>query len=197
MDISSDRILEGFLLATTVSAWWAGVYLLYAQSVRIKHVAKSFREHLKRIGDFVLEEHPEWHKTMGFPKKTASFKAIETRKNEILRKMDGNSHLFGLIREEQDKILACAHTIGNDYAARERAKSKESSTRPKPWREILGVSNDDNDINSVRKAFRKQAMALHPDRLGGDAAKMAALNIAITKAENELSRNQRHIGRGG
>ncbi|WP_186211121.1 J domain-containing protein [Burkholderia gladioli] len=56
------------------------------------------------------------------------------------------------------------------------------------WREVIGVPPDVADIASVRAAFRRRAMELHPDRPGGSHDKMAELNMALQSAEKELTR---------
>lgn len=53
------------------------------------------------------------------------------------------------------------------------------------WREILGVSNSETNVEVIKKAYRKAAMKEHPDR-GGTGKKMPELNKAIEDARNEL-----------
>ncbi len=56
--------------------------------------------------------------------------------------------------------------------------------------QILGVSRDAS-ADQVRRAYRFQAMRLHPDRAGGDAGQMAELNAAHDQIQADLARGNR------
>jgi hypothetical protein len=52
------------------------------------------------------------------------------------------------------------------------------------WRRVLGV-DDGADLGTVERAYRKLAIAHHPDQ-GGDPDQMARINAAIVVARKEL-----------
>lgn len=56
---------------------------------------------------------------------------------------------------------------------------------PDDWRSVLGVG-DGATIDDVEASFRRRAKDAHPDRPGGDAGLMAALNAARSAARREL-----------
>src|ERR1700736_6198251 len=53
----------------------------------------------------------------------------------------------------------------------------EGHDKPKSYYEELGVSPDASE-EEIRAAFRRKAKGAHPDKPGGDAAKMARANRA-------------------
>ncbi len=53
------------------------------------------------------------------------------------------------------------------------------------WRDVLGLPRDEHRMALVKKAYRRQARMLHPDR-GGSTAAMARLNEAYRMAKVEL-----------
>ena len=55
---------------------------------------------------------------------------------------------------------------------------------------ILGVSRDAT-ADQVRRAYREKALRLHPDRAGGDLARMAELNAAHDAVQSALSNGAR------
>ena len=61
-----------------------------------------------------------------------------------------------------------------------------ASKRPRYY-EILEVPQDTTPVQ-VKKAYRKLAMAYHPDKAHGDAKKMKELNEAYTTLSNEIER---------
>ena len=50
---------------------------------------------------------------------------------------------------------------------------------PSPY-EVLGIQPRASD-DDIRTAYRRAAKAAHPDRNGGDHARMAAVNLAYEK----------------
>ena len=52
--------------------------------------------------------------------------------------------------------------------------------------EVLGVAKDAGEAD-IKKAYKKLAVQLHPDKKGGDPEKMAELNAARDEALKELS----------
>lgn len=74
------------------------------------------------------------------------------------------------------------------------SSTKSPKNPPKPrflaisgWRAILGLFEDEFNLNKVTKTYRKLAMINHPDR-GGSAEAMVLLNKAMEEATKELSR---------
>lgn len=57
----------------------------------------------------------------------------------------------------------------------------------RPWRDVIGVGPNENDLAVIRGHYRSRAFHLHPDRGGNDAA-MAELNAAMRQAEQELGK---------
>lgn len=64
----------------------------------------------------------------------------------------------------------------------------------KPWRGVLelpeavyGALPKDNQLILAEAAYRRAAKAAHPDTPGGEAEKMAELNVAIEDARAELA----------
>lgn len=60
-----------------------------------------------------------------------------------------------------------------------------ASSAPRTWREVLGVTPADVTINDVQARYRQLCREHHPDR-GGDAATMAAINVAWEQAKEAL-----------
>ncbi len=54
------------------------------------------------------------------------------------------------------------------------------------WRQVLGVRSDATD-REVRDAYRNLAAKHHPDKLGGDAARMTEINTAFAQSREELT----------
>lgn len=52
----------------------------------------------------------------------------------------------------------------------------------RPWAEVLGVP-DNSVLDVIQTAYRRLAGLYHPDREGGDAAKMSELNRAWERAQ--------------
>lgn len=70
----------------------------------------------------------------------------------------------------------------------------------KDYYEVLGVGNDASD-DEIKKAFRRKAVELHPDKEGGDEAKFKEVNEAY-EVLKDSSKRQRydqfgHAGVGG
>ncbi|MCA8331848.1 J domain-containing protein [Burkholderia cepacia] len=59
-------------------------------------------------------------------------------------------------------------------------------SRARHWREVLGVPPEMREMWQVRDAYRRRAMAVHPDRPGGSHDAMAELNAALAAAEKEI-----------
>jgi len=60
-----------------------------------------------------------------------------------------------------------------------------STGSPRPWREVLGVDDGENNIETVKGCFRICASKAHPDR-GGSDERMAEVNRAWDEAQREL-----------
>jgi len=60
-----------------------------------------------------------------------------------------------------------------------------SPAAPKSWREVIGVPAGEQDLTTVRAAYRRRAQSAHPDR-GGSHDEMATLTAAMRQAEQEL-----------
>jgi hypothetical protein len=55
----------------------------------------------------------------------------------------------------------------------------------KPWRELLGVSPGERDLDKIKAAYRIAASRSHPDK-GGSDDRMAEVNAAWDRAQQEL-----------
>jgi len=60
-------------------------------------------------------------------------------------------------------------------------------TTRRPWREVLGFGDSTPSVEKIHEKFRALARSLHPDKPGGDHARMAELNGARDEALRELS----------
>lgn len=111
--------------------------------------------------------------------------------------LKGEARCFACDRWQkvEENIVALAHTIdalrgierwggGNmvDQAFAGFAALPAPSAA-KHWSEVIGVQRG-ADLDDVRTAYRRKAMAAHPDR-GGDASVMAELNAAWTEFQKE------------
>lgn len=57
---------------------------------------------------------------------------------------------------------------------------------PEDWRSVLGVGQGAT-LREAEEAYRRRAREVHPDKPGGDAAAMSALNAAREAARQELA----------
>lgn len=105
---------------------------------------------------------------------------------------------FKILVDEAERLMRHAQQA---QAAREEARrrfdeafqaagtSKQRQVVPaRPavdWRSALGVNPGERDPDVIKKAYRKLAAKLHPDR-GGDQAKFAIVSRAMDEARKEL-----------
>lgn len=54
------------------------------------------------------------------------------------------------------------------------------------WRQVLGLPSFERDIARIKRAYRKKALMVHPDR-GGNDELMASVNVAFAEAREELA----------
>ena len=90
-------------------------------------------------------------------------------------------------RETEFMRRHAAHKYAENFKSTQGTSHQRTTPPPSPldWRKTLGVSPDEQDLNIIKRAYRKKASQAHPDK-GGSEKEMAMLNAAMSLARKSL-----------